>query len=167
MRIPERISLGGLGGGGGGGAAAGASGLTGNLIWNVVADQPSGTYATSLLEYVTTLLALTGGEGFEFQYLARETGTLDLTIAYAMTTSDGGNVELNVAIQNFGDGADPDGALPSASAVVITPGTGTTRKTTTLSLAVTSGDTGRIRVTRSNAGNDTHTGDMRILALAG
>lgn len=164
MRIPERISLGGLGGGTAA-AAAGASGLTGNLIWVVSATQPPGTYATSGYEYLTTLRA-GQTDAIEFQYLARETGDLTITLAYAMTGDNGGDVELNTAIQTFGDGEDPDASLPSAVAGAFTPGAGTTRKTTTITVAVTAGDAGRIVISRSSGVNDTHTGDLRVLALA-
>lgn len=142
-----------------------AGGLTGNLVWVVYADQPNGAYATSGLRYVTTLRDA-NTDTIEFQYLARETGTLSITLAYAMTADNGGDVELTVQAQKFADGDDPDAALPSGTATAFTPGSGTTRKTVTLTLDVTAGDTGRIVITRSNGGNDTHTGDMRILAVA-
>lgn len=124
-------------------------------------------YGTSGILYVP--LAKNATEQYvEFQLTAWQTGNLNITLKYAMSSSHAGAVALSVASLAVGDGEDPNGALSEAASFTVTPGSDQNQHTVdpddsaTMAVAVTAGDIVRVRIRRKNVGGDTHTGSMNV-----
>ncbi len=141
----------------------GSASLTGNNVWIVDSSQVSGAYATSGISYVP--LNAGNSDHIEFGFTAGKSGTITITLIYAMTASEASNsVDLTVQTYGIAVGEDPDGSPPAGSAASVTPGSGTTVKKTEIEVTgIEVDDIGFIKLTRSNS--DSHTGDMRILGI--
>lgn len=122
------------------------------------------------LEYIN--LAKSADAWIEFQFRATAIGAVGVRVLYAMSAASGGDVRLQVDLGVFGDGDDPTAALIAGTPFVVTPGNDTNLHTadetasTELRIAVAAGDLVRVRLTRTDHADDTHTADMRVLQLS-
>lgn len=151
-----------IGGGGGGGGGAPATLIGGNALV-LISDTPSAEYGTSGLRYIP--LAAGVSSSVEAQFAALKDGTATVTVLYAMSVDNGGDVDFDVQALAVGAGENPNGALPAATTHSFTPGSGgaTVLKTTSFTISVTTGDMVNLKITRPD--DDSHTGDCRILAV--
>lgn len=110
-------------------------------------------------------------DSIEFQLRADSAGTMTIKVMYAMSAANGGNVRLRADRRVTSVGSDPSTALTAGTAFSITPGNdanahaATSSDSSDLSFSVSAGDLVRVKLTRINDGNDTHTGDLRVLAV--
>lgn len=156
--------------GGGGASTPGGVGGAVQTVPVVDSNVDPTSYGTSGIGY--TPLAKNATEQYiTFEAVAPATGTLKLSLIYAMSASNGGDVVLAVDTLKVADTGDPNGALTAGSNRTFTPGTGTTRKTATvtqvaeLNISVTAGDHVYAKVTRKNVAGDTHTGSMNVFGV--
>lgn len=130
----------------------------------VVSNVASSTYATSSVRYIP--IAKNATEQYiQVQFAASRTGIVQMVIYYAMSVTNGGNLALEFDQNSYGDGDDPDVALATGEDYIVTPGSGTTRKSVTLNslFTVTEGDDVVMKLRRENIAGDTHTGSMNII----
>lgn len=122
------------------------------------------------VEYIT--LAKSADAWIEFQFRAASTGLVGVRALYAMSAANSGDVRLQVDQAIFSDGDDPTAALTVGTPFTVTPGNDTDLHTVSetdsleLRLAVLAGDLVRVRLTRTDHVDDTHTADMRVFQIA-
>lgn len=155
-------------GSGGGAGTDGADG--GGSVQVVGSNVSSSSYGTSGVVY--TPLAKNATEQYVvFQVQAWKTGTLALTVKYAMSAANAGDVALECDYGKTTDAGDPNAALTTQASFTVTPGAQTTQKhidnTTdaTLGIAVTAGDVLIVKLTRKNIAGDTHTGTFNLIDI--
>lgn len=104
-------------------------------------------------------------------FISKHKGNVELIVAYAMSSSNSGNVDLTFSHAALGTGGDPTAALSAETHFTLTPGSNTTVHTLdssvagVLSIAVSPGDYVVVKLERTIGGSDTHTGDFRILGM--
>lgn len=151
--------------------AAGAAGADGGGSIEIYSSNVAMTaYGTSGVSY--TPLAKNATEQYvQFMLTAWKTGSLEISLKYAMSASNAGDVALSVAHVEAGDGESPNGALTEEATFTITPGSNTTLHTVdsgddaTMAIAVTAGDVCVVKIRRKNVGGDTHTGDFNVVDI--
>ncbi len=138
-------------------------------IYNTIGLAPEATLSPSGIKY----LALVGADAgvITLQFMPKVTGTANLSFLYSMSTAEEEeDVELTLSKLAVTSSEDPSAALVAATAFVFTPSEDTNMHTlnavqsASLSFAVTTGTIVKVLITRSIAGNDTHTGDLRIIS---
>lgn len=147
---------------------AGTPQIGANNVWVV----ESSAAASALGNGVTyTPLRQGQADSIEVQFLAGKDAP-ELTLVYAMSAADAGDVELRLDVLSVGDGDDPATALGAGTPFTVTPGSDTNRhsadKTDSAEMAlsaVSAGDLVRVKITRPTGGADTHTGDLRALDI--
>lgn len=150
-----------------GGAVASASGVIDVEV--VTASQAAGVYSNGV-EYIPFVQG--AGDTMAFQFRAPATGDVVVRICYAMSAANGGNVELTMDRLIASDDDDPSAALTAGTAFVVTPGNDANKhtidaaETAHTTLTVVENDIVRCSLERTVAGNDTHTGDMRVLNIS-
>ena len=153
-------------GSGGGGSSSGAGGGGSQTVWYFNSNIASSAYAAGT-PYVP--LAKNATEQYvTFDIVAPATGTLTLTILYAMSAANSGDVALELDYCKTAVGGDPNAAITSQASFTFTPGAVTTmlsKTHATLALAVTAADHLFLKLSRKNVAGDTHTGSMNILAI--
>lgn len=146
----------------GGGSGGASSGLVGNLEI-LESNQQSAVYGTSGIRYIP----LRAGETdyVKFQFIAATDGPFTFTLIYAMSVSNGGDVDIDQQVLALAAAEDPDSALPSATEVSFTPGAGVALVAQEFTVTADEGDIVRVVLTRQN--DDTHAGDLRVIGLLG
>lgn len=139
---------------------SGGTSLAGSNIWIAGSSQIGGTYSTSGITYIPLIAG--NSDWIQFQLVSALATDATIIIKYAMSASSAGDIDLTQ--QELVVSSDPDGALSAGSSVSITPGAGTTIKTTTITVSsLTADGIITVKLTRSNI--DSHTGDMRIIGI--
>lgn len=106
-----------------------------------------------------------------FQAVAESSAPSELTIVYAMSAANTGNVSLRFDLLVNSNGSDPSSPVTSGTVFVITPGNDVLQhsvdssNSSDLRLWLNRGDLVYGSLQRPNDGSDTHTGDLRILQL--
>lgn len=106
-----------------------------------------------------------------FDLIAPQAGTLKITLLYAPSASNGGDVVFELDYLKVSAAGDPNAAITTQSSFTFTPGTGATLKTVgqdtqaTLGITVAAGDYVYLKLSRKNAGGDTHTGSMNVVGI--
>ncbi len=127
----------------------------------------NGFYTTSGLTY--HILRAGFADTLSFMMHASKAGNVSLNIDYAMSVANAGNVEFTVAYFRSACNANPNTAVTSQAAFVFTPGNDTNKhecgpaQSATMTVAVAACDTFKMRITRSNGGNDTHPGNLYVI----
>lgn len=151
-------------------ALSGQAGGGSQSVWYFGSNVAGSTYATSGVPY--TPLAKNATEQYvTWDAVAPASGNFDLTLIYAMSVANSGDVVLELDYARISDGSDPNGSLTTQSSFTFTPGSATTRKSvgpatqSTLRITVAGGDHLMFKLTRKNSGSDTHTGTLNLEAV--
>ncbi len=146
--------------------SAGAYWIDGTVVES---SKASGTLA-NLTRYIP--LQVSAADYIGFQFRAPITGTASIYLDYYMSVANGGNIELTLSKLNVADAGDPTAALSASAAFTFAPGNDANKHTVssstsaTMAFSVTAGNFVFVKIARSNGGNDTHTGDMRIFKMS-
>lgn len=103
-----------------------------------------------------------------FDLVAPQAGTIKLTLIYAPSVSNGGDMVFELDYKLTTAGGDPNAAITTQSSFTITPGTGATLKSathSTMQIVVAAGDHLFLKLSRKNSGSDTHTGSANVLGI--
>lgn len=150
----------------GGSSSSGAGGGGSQSVWYFNSNIASSAYAAGT-PYVP--LAKNATEQYiTFDLVAPQTGTLTLTLVYAMSAANSGDIALELDYKKSAVGDDPNAALTTQSSFTFTPGTVTTVLTkthATMALSATAGDHFFFKLTRKNIAGDTHTGTVNVLGM--
>ncbi len=128
----------------------------------------SSTYSTSGVRYIPLAKVANPNEEYvQGQFQARRSGRVRLYIDYAMSVSNGGDLQLDYSGAAIADGGNPDAALGALLSQTFTPGTGTTRKTKVVdtTLDVVPGNDVFLKILRDDDAADTHTGSMNLISV--
>lgn len=150
----------------GGGSSTGAGGGGSQTVWYFNSNVVSSAYAAGT-PYVP--LAKNATEQYvTFDLVAPSTGTLTMTLIYAMSAALSGDVALELDYKKSAVGDDPNAAITTQPSFTFTPGAVSTvlNKThATFAIAVTAGDHLFVKITRKNVAGDTHTGTVNVLGV--
>lgn len=138
----------------------------GETVWYFSSNVASTAYAAGT---PYTPLAKNATEQYvTFDIVAAWTGTVKMTLIYAMSADNSGDVALECDYAKTTAAGDPNAALTTQASFTFTPGSGATLKSksdATLQIAVTAGDHLFIKITRKNVAGDTHTGSLNLLGV--
>ena len=116
-------------------------------------------------------LAQPSGNFVVGKFFASITGNVEISMLYAMSNANPGNVQLTFSHAQQSVGDDPSAALTVDPAFTFTPGNNANihllnaAVAAVLKIAVVAGQDITIMLQRSIGGADTHTGDLRILSM--
>lgn len=141
---------------------SGVNGQFAQAVEAIVSAIQANTYTTSGLRYYPVL----DGESFGIQFRATRSGRLWVTLSYAMSVSNGGDMTLDSEEAAIADGESVDAAPAAGDTFTWTPGTGQTRKTKDIDtgLDVVEGDDVSFVFTR-NDGGGAHTGSLNLINM--
>ena len=152
-----------------GAATSATSAAAAPVALQIIESSAAGSSLGNGITYVP--LVKSAADWVELQIRPQTAGTIKIRITYFMSAANGGNVRLQVSSAVIAVAADPTASLVAGTAFSITPGSNTNIQAVTesdstdLSLTVTAGGVARIRLTRVADGNDTHTGDIRLIDI--
>ena len=138
-------------------------------LQSIIGSATPGLFATTNIPYYP-LVQGAGDDGI-IGFIAKHKGNVELIVIYAMSASNGGDVNLTFSHAVLSTGSTPTTALTAETAFSITPGSNVTVHTldssvaAVLSIAVSPGDYVVMQLTRTIGGADTHTGDFRIIGM--
>jgi hypothetical protein len=146
-----------------------STGPTGYTVWIANSAVVSSTYANNV-RYIP--MRHSQSDYVEFQFIAGNTGTLQLQAVYAMSSAESNNVRLRLDTLFLASASNPTTSATTGTAFTITPGNDTVIHTITSSnssdfaLSVTAGNIVYCILTRLGSdGADTHTGDLRLIEI--
>lgn len=144
----------------------GLPGACSTTVWSADSDASSSAHANGI-RYVP--LRDAESDTLTFQFASARTGTLELAVHYAMSSSSAAGVRLRVDSLALSAGGNPSDALTTGTAFTLTTTNDvllhqiTSSDSGDLNFSVTLADIVIVTITRLGSdGADTHTGDFRI-----
>lgn len=151
-----------------GNGSSGAGGPAGSTVEVADSSAASSAYGNNL-RY--TPLRNAQSDTISFQFVAPVTGTVNVTVIYAMSSAEAANVRLRFDAVALGAGDNPTTAQSAGTAFTITPGNDVllhevdSGDSASFAIAVTAGDIVFCTLSRLTADAPAHTGDMRVIEV--
>ncbi len=140
----------------------------GSTVWVADSSVSSSVFPTSNVRYVP--LRNNQTDAIEFQFVSAISGSLDVYVLFAMSSSEANVVSLQFDNLELGLGSNPSTAPTLGAAFNVTPGTdvlihsASFNESSTMRLSANVNDVVYCRLTRSGSA-DSHAGDLRVLEV--
>lgn len=147
----------------------GSTGPTGYTVWIANSAVVSSAYANNV-RYIP--MRHSQSDYVEFQFIAGNTGILQLQTIYAMSAAESNNVRLRLDTLILASAANPTTSATTGTAFTVTPGndvvihTITSSNSSDFAISATAGNVVYCYLTRLGSdGADTHSGDFRLIEI--